>query len=121
MPLFFILCLIISWAVWIPEAVATLSNHEAALAGGGLLDALAVWGPGLSAILLSFLIAGKIGLQELFRPIHRWRVGIHWYFLVLFYPTAIWLMARAIDTILGQSYELLFMPILNCLNLPPLS
>jgi len=113
LPLFFLLSLIISWAVWIPEAAATLSNREAAVAGGGALDVLAVWGPGLSAILLSLLMAGKVGPRALFRPIRRWRVGIQWYLLVLLYPAAIWLVARAIDAVFGQSYELTFMPILT--------
>jgi membrane protease YdiL (CAAX protease family) len=112
LPLFFLLSLIISWAVWIPEAAATLGNRDV-VAGGGPLDALAVWGPGLAAILLSLLTAGKAGSRALFRPIRRWRIGIQWYLFVLLYPAAIWLVARAIDGVFGQSYELTFMPILT--------
>jgi membrane protease YdiL (CAAX protease family) len=112
LPLFFVLCLIISWAVWIPEAAATLGNREA-IAGGGPLDVLAVWAPGLSATLLSLLMAGKAGTRALFRPIRFWRVGIQWYLFVLFYPAAVWLIARGIDAVLGQTYEITFMPILD--------
>ena len=113
LPLFFLLSLLISWAVWIPEAAATLGGREATAASGGPLGLLAVWGPGLSAIVLSLLMAGKAGTRELFRPIRRWRVGIQWYLLVLFYPAAIWLMACVVDAVLGRSYELTFMPILT--------
>ncbi|MGC1121400.1 MAG: type II CAAX endopeptidase family protein [Candidatus Methanofastidiosia archaeon] len=112
-PLFFALSLVISWSIWIPEALTTLSNREAAFGGSGLLDVLAVWGPGLSGILLSFLVVGKIGVRALFSPLRRWRIGITWYFFVLLYPAAIWLIAQTIDSLFGRSYELSFMPIMT--------
>jgi len=111
--LFFLTSLLISWSIWIPEAAATLSGRDASVAAGGPLGLLAVWGPGLSAIILSLLIKGKAGLRELFSPIRLWRVGIQWYLIVLLYPTAIWLLARAIDVLFGQTYELKFMPIIS--------
>jgi len=111
--LFFLLSLVISWAVWIPEAVATLGGRDASVAAGGPLGLLAVWGPGLSAILLSLMMAGKAGTRALFSPIRRWRVGIQWYMLVILYPAAILFIARATDAVLGRSYELTFMPILT--------
>ncbi len=105
LPLFFLLCLIISWAVWIPQAVTKLSNPQTPFAGGSPLNMLAVWAPALSAILLLRMLKGKGGPQTLFRLIRRWRVGIQWYLFILLYPAVIWFLARAIDTVLGQSFE----------------
>jgi len=105
LPLFFLLCLIISWAIWIPQAITKLSDPQAPIAGSSPLNILAVWAPALSAILLSRMKEGKAGPQALFHPIRRWRVGIQWHLFILLYPTVIWFLARAIDTVFGQSFE----------------
>jgi membrane protease YdiL (CAAX protease family) len=111
LPLFFLFSLIISWAIWIPLAAIKMSNPAAVAATGSPVNILAVWGPGLSAMILSLLIAGKAGLRTLFRPIRIWRVGALWYLFVLLYPAALKLAAYGIDTALGRSYRLTFMPI----------
>ena len=103
--LFFSLCLCISWAIWIPQAITRLHNPQAPVAGSSPLNMLAVWAPALSAFLLSRLIEGKTGPQALLKPISRWRVGIRWYLFVFLYPTVIWLLARAIDTMSGRSFR----------------
>jgi hypothetical protein len=41
-----------------------------------LLFRLSGWGPAISALLLTALVAGKKGLQDFFRSLVRWRVGI---------------------------------------------
>jgi membrane protease YdiL (CAAX protease family) len=112
LPLFFLLCLVISWPIWIAKAVAFLDSGKVVLTGGPL-DALAVWAPGLAAILLSLLAGGRPGIGALLRPIRRWRVGIHWYLFVLLWPAALWFATLAIDTVLGRSYEPRFLPILD--------
>ena len=106
LPLFFLLSLIISWAIWVPQAAVTLGITESAIPPESPLMLLSVWGPGLAAIIVALLMAGKAGLRKLFHPIRYRRVGIQWYLLVLFYPAVIWLVGRAIDTLFGQSYEL---------------
>lgn len=105
LPLFFVLCLIISWAIWIPQAIAKLSDPRAATASSSPLNVLAVWAPALSAILLSCMRGGKAGLQSLFHPTRRWHVGIQWYLFILLYPAAVWFLARAIDTVFGQPFD----------------
>jgi membrane protease YdiL (CAAX protease family) len=105
LPLFFLLCLIISWAIWVPQALARLSDPQTPFAGGSPWNLLAVWAPGLSAILVSRVMAGKAGPGALFRPVRRQRIGIGWYLFVLLYPAAVWLLARAVDALLGRSFE----------------
>ena len=116
LPLFFLFSFVIAWAIWIPQAIVKLSNPEAAAAAGSPINGLAVWGPGLSAIILSLLIAGKEGLRNLLHPLRMWRVGALWYLAVLLYPAALKLAAYGIDMALGRSYELVVMPIAHYFN-----
>ena len=118
LPLFFLLAFIISWAIWIPQAVTTLGIYKSAISIESPLNLIAVWGPGLAAIILSVLAKSKEGVKKLFHPIKYWRVGIHWYIFVLFYPIGKWLAAYIIDILLGQSYKLGPSPILSFFNLP---
>ncbi len=103
--LFFLICFVISWAVWVPMALGELGIIPSTIASDSPLNLIAVWGPGLAAILVAVFTAGKAGLRQLFAPLGRWRVGIHWYLFALFYPAALWLLASVVDRLLGYSYE----------------
>lgn len=72
----------------------------------------------MATIILSILAKGREGVKKLFRPIKYWRVGIHWYIFILFFPIGKRLVAYVIDTLLGQSYKLGLSPILSFFNLP---
>ncbi|MFO7891997.1 MAG: type II CAAX endopeptidase family protein [bacterium] len=113
LPIFFISCLIISWVVWIPQAITILNSQETTPAGSSPLNVLAVWAPGIVALILSRIISGKSGPNKLFGQLRRWRVGIQWYLLVLFYPAALWLAALMIDRVLGHSYHITILPIME--------
>ena len=63
------------------------------------------WMPGIAAILLTGLIAGKQGINDLFRPIKIWRVNIGWYaFAVLFQPV-LFFAATLLDSLFGNTYQ----------------
>jgi len=103
--LFFIMCLVIAWSIWIPQAITQLSNTQSSVAGSSPWNIPAVWAPALSAILLLRITEGKSGSAALFQSFRRWRVGIEWYLFILLYPAAIWFLARAIDILLGHDFE----------------
>ena len=103
--LFFLLTLMISWAIWIPAAIIKLSGETTMLAPEGLVGGLARWSPGLIAILLSFLISGKTGIGRLFQPIRIRRVGLFWYIFALFFQMVVFYGGKIIDTFLGNLYE----------------
>jgi len=105
-PFFFLLSLIIAWSIWLPQAAVALGLRTTALPFDSPLMLIPVWGPGLAAILVTLLTAGRAGLRALFRPLRTWRVGLHWYLVTLFFPAAIWLAGRAMDTLLGATYTL---------------
>jgi uncharacterized protein len=106
LPLFFGLSLLISWAVWVPQALAQLGYGGTAIGLDSPLMLLAVWGPGLAALIVAFVSRRTAGWRELLRPLRRWRVGWGWYALVLLFPAAVWALGRGIDALLGRSYAL---------------
>ena len=50
---------------------------------GNPLFILAVCAPGISAIIVSGLIAGPAGIRQLLDGFLRWRIGIQWSFAIL--------------------------------------
>jgi len=94
-PLFFPLAIAITWGIVLPG-----------LAPDSPLNLVAIWGPGLAAIGITLVTEGGAGLRQLFKPLGQWRVGVQWYLVALFLPALIWLIARGIDLLLGQTYEL---------------
>ncbi len=103
--LFFILSLA-SWVVWAPQAAAALGYDIPAAPLTSPLNALAVWAPGLAAIITCVLIAGRAGPGSLFRPLRAWRVGVGWYAFVLLLPVAQWAGALGLDRLFGRTYQL---------------
>jgi hypothetical protein len=67
---FFILTYAISWAVWLPLAVAQIDTP---------LYKIGTFGPTLAALLLTVLMRGRLGLKRLLRPLLIWRVHVGWY------------------------------------------
>lgn len=105
--LFFLLTFAISWAIWIPATISKLNGENTVLAPEGLVGGIARWTPGLVAILLSFLGFGKIGIGKLFQAIKIWRAGLFWYIFVLLFQVGIFYLGKALDTMLGYSYEVI--------------
>lgn len=53
----------------------------------GLLSFLGALGPAAAAIVVVAVAgAGRLGLRQLLAPLGRWRVGVHWYAIVLLGP-----------------------------------
>ena len=113
--LFFGLSLL-SWLIWVPQAAAALGYNVPAVPLDSPLNALAVWAPGLAALVVSALVEGRAGARALFRPIRYWRVGIGWYAFAISFPAAQWLAALGIDRLLGRTYPLGPSPVLAALG-----
>ena len=109
--LFFLLSLIISWSIWIPQTIRVMDGNQDMAAGSNPVNLLAVWGPALSAIILSRYLSGKVGTRRIFHQLQRWHVKFYWFLLVLLYPAAVWLIARGIDILLGYSHDFSFLPL----------
>ena len=99
---FFLLTIIISWSFWIPAAIAKLNGSDSLLAPSSL-GSLARWTPGLVAIFLTAILIGEVGGKALFRPLRYGRVNIIWYIFSLFFGAGLFLAAKGLDTLLGNS------------------
>lgn len=102
--LFFSLTLILTWAMWLPAAIAQQNGLSSALAPDTPLGSLGRWMPGVVAILLVLLASGKSGVSQLFRPLRTWRVNVVWYMFALAFPAVLFYAGKTIDMLLGNVY-----------------
>lgn len=91
---FFLLAYSLTWILQIPAAVFP-SWPE-------LLSFLGAFGPVVAALIVVGLITGREGVQQLINPIKNWRVGIHWYFIVLLGPTLMMVSSIYLYRLLGK-------------------
>jgi len=87
---FFVLAFVISWLGWIPQAA--YSNGLFPF-DSPLFSLLGLGGPTFAALIVTLVLAGKAGVRDLFAPLLRWRVGIVWYSVALFWQPVILLAA----------------------------
>ena len=80
---FFILTFLLTFGAW----------FLAMTTGVGTLFDLGLWGPALSALLITAVTLGKPGLKELFRRLLLWRVPARWYLVIFFGWPAISILA----------------------------
>jgi membrane protease YdiL (CAAX protease family) len=96
-PAYFVLAYALSWACWIPPAIA-----RTWLGFPYLVFAVAgVSMPGLLGIVLTALVSGKTGVKELFGRLGRVRAPLIWYAVVLLLIPALLLAAAGIPALLG--------------------
>ena len=81
--LFVVLTFLITFGGWI----------SAMFTGVGTLFDIGLWGPALSAILITAITRGKLGIKELLRRLLHWRVPARWYLVIFFGWPAITLLA----------------------------
>ena len=103
---FFILTFAITWAMWIPAALTKLNGGASILGPDNPIGQFGRWAPGIAAIIITAIIAGKQGIGALFRPLKIWRVNIGWYLVALFYQPLLFFFAKWIDGLFGNTYEI---------------
>ena len=96
-PAYFVLAYALSWACWIPLAIAktwgSFPYIVFAILGNGM--------PSLLGIALTALVSGKNGLKELFGRLGRAHAPLIWYAVVLLLIPALRLAAAGIPALLG--------------------
>jgi membrane protease YdiL (CAAX protease family) len=92
---FFVLTFGISWAAWLPMALAGLSSSWIRIVG--------TFGPSLAALIIVAISEGRSGLREIGRRLLVWRVGFGWYLVIFLITPIIILPAIGIHILLGGS------------------
>jgi len=97
---YFVLVYALSWACWIPLAIAkTSASSVPFLVVAAVGNAM----PSLLGILLTALLSGTTGLAELFGRLGRVREPLTWYAAALLLVPALQLAAVAIPALLGAA------------------
>jgi len=97
----YVILFAIAWSVMIPQALYSQGRLSSPLPA--FLEILTGWAPAIAAILVSAVIAGRIGVRDLFRRFLIWRVGIQWYLVALFLLAAIILGGIGLHVLFGGS------------------
>lgn len=70
-----------------------------------LVFTLGVYGPLVATVTASLLTGGRPALRWLSRGIMKWRVGLHWFLVVIFLPIIINLIGSIPAVLMGSSYS----------------
>ena len=75
---FFVLAYALSWIILVPAGLGLLPDSA------GILAWLSPFGPAGAALVVTALTGGRTAMGQLMWRMVQWRVGIHWYLLILF-------------------------------------
>lgn len=78
----YILMFVIAWSIMIPQALYSQGLLSAPLPM--FLEILIGWAPGIAAVIVTAVIAGRSGVRQLLRRFLIWRVGVQWYLVAFF-------------------------------------
>ncbi len=105
---FFVILFVVSWLGALPMVLA--SHGHKLSTPVRLLQIFMFFGQGLVAALFVWINEGKPGLRLLFGRLLKWKVGFHWYLIVLFLPAVINLIVRQIGSMMGYKIPSLAAP-----------
>lgn len=97
---YFVIAFALSWAVWIPMAVAGTRVYQ----GQAWPTHIAgLFGPMAAALIMTGITVGTTGERDLLRRMVLWRVGWTWYLAALS-PLAFYAVAVVVPGILGRGW-----------------
>jgi len=105
--IFFLITFLLTWSMWLPATLTNLNGGASILGPDNPVGQLGRWAPGIAAIILTAIIAGKSGVGDLFRPLKIWRVNIGWYLFALFYQPLLFFFSKWMDGLFGNTYEVI--------------
>jgi hypothetical protein len=72
----------LAWSVMIPQSLYSQGVLSEPIPE--LFEILTGWSPIIASILVTAMVAGRVGVRELLRRFLIWRVGFRWYFVGVF-------------------------------------
>lgn len=100
---FYLLAFAISWLGWIPVALGSHGIAPFDHPAFQFLLILPAFGPAIAAVIVTQVVHGKSGVQDLFKTLIQWRVGLVWYIAAVFGPLFILLAGQLLTNLLGFS------------------
>jgi CAAX protease family protein len=102
---YFALTFTISWTAAFAVAASHVIHGEALPKLTGILMFPAMLlGPSFSGLVLTRLVDGGDGLQDLFYRMFRWRLSLRWYATLLIAPVLVLAVLFCLKTLVSQSY-----------------
>jgi membrane protease YdiL (CAAX protease family) len=102
---FLLLAFAITWAVWVPRALASHGLLEAAWAD--TLGSFWSYGPLLAALVAAAVTGGQAAVRTWGERLVRWRVGYLPYAVALLGPAVFWLAVAAAAVLFGQPWAVM--------------
>jgi membrane protease YdiL (CAAX protease family) len=95
----YILMFVMAWSVMVPQALYSQGLLSSPLPLW--LELLTGWAPGIAAVIVSAVIAGRDGVRKLLGHFLIWRVGLQWYIIALFLLAAVILGGIGLHVLFG--------------------
>jgi uncharacterized protein len=95
----YILLFVLAWSVLIPQALYSQGLLSARLPA--FLEILTGWAPGIAAVVVTLIVAGRAGVRDLLRRFLVWRVGVQWYLTAFFLLAALILGGIGLSSLFG--------------------
>lgn len=95
----YILMFTLTWSFMIPQALA--SQGIGSTPQPVFFSILTGWAPGIAALIVSAIVAGRTGARELLGRFLIWRVGARWYLVGLFLLAALILGGIGLHVLFG--------------------
>lgn len=107
---FYILAFGISWLGLIPgvlgsRGIAPFDNPYVQLLG--ILFSI---GPTLAAVIMSQVMQGKTGSQNLLKGLLKWRVGLVWYLVAVLSPIVMFMAGQVLTKLMGLTVDIAEIP-----------
>jgi len=95
----YILMFIMAWSVMIPQAL--YSQGITSTPVPEILEIFTGWAPGIAALIVFTVIAGRSGIREVFGRFLIWRIGFMWYLVGMFLLAGIILGGIGLHVLFG--------------------
>ncbi len=80
----YIILFLLGWSGLILQVLSSQGLLSMPLPLSAFVQILTGWAPGIAAVLVTAILAGRTGIRDLLRRLLIWRVGLQWYGIALF-------------------------------------
>lgn len=110
---FFLLTIVLSWLIWIPLTLSHLNIGPLKISESlsSIIRLLGVMMPMVSALLLTVISEGRLGVMSLLSRLKIWRVGWRWWIAVVVVYPILLISAGVLYTLLSNQPPISLLPI----------